>query len=375
MTLQINAQNYLINFEGTGESKTVSVVVVDNLTVGTNLTLNGSDILCLTFLSNIDPVWDIQSRLRIYPNPMVDNSTLEFLPPVAGDVMISICDITGKPIAQIHSYLENFRQSFRLSGLKNGFYLINIVGQRYRFSGKLISHGQSNGTIRIEKVISNTPAADVMHVKRDVKGVQNTIDMDYSPGEVLRFTGLAGEYSTVVEDVPISNKTITFNFTGVPTLTTSATIATSPSTATSGGLVTADGSLQVTGRGVCWSTAPSPTINDNLTSDGTGTGTFTSIITGLQPVTTYHVRAYATNSVGTAYGNERSFTTNPVVIATLTTTAVTSITPSTAVSGGNITDDGDGTITARGICWATTATPTISDNLTSNGTGERKFYR
>ena len=76
-----------------------------------------------------------------------------------------------------------------------------------------------------------------------------------------------------------------------------------------GGNVTYDGNDSVTARGVCWSTEPNPTIDDNYTFDGSGTGLFTSILTGLEQGTTYYVRAYATNNMGTAYGEEVSFTT------------------------------------------------------------------
>jgi len=81
--------------------------------------------------------------------------------------------------------------------------------------------------------------------------------------------------------------------------------------ATSGGTVTSDGNTTVTARGVCWSTSPNPTLSDSYTTDGTGLGAFTSSINGLTANTTYYVRAYATNSVGTVYGNEESFTTLP----------------------------------------------------------------
>jgi hypothetical protein len=81
-------------------------------------------------------------------------------------------------------------------------------------------------------------------------------------------------------------------------------------TATSGGTIGADGGSPVTARGVCWSTTTNPTTADSKTTDGTGTGTFTSTITGLASVTTYYVRSYATNSVGTTYGPEVSFTTS-----------------------------------------------------------------
>jgi len=97
--------------------------------------------------------------------------------------------------------------------------------------------------------------------------------------------------------------------TTTPTVTTTAVSDITQTTATSGGNVTSNGGASVTARGVCWSLTPSPTITDNLTTDGTGTGTFTSTISGLATSTTYYVRAYATNNVGTAYGNEVSFTT------------------------------------------------------------------
>jgi len=79
--------------------------------------------------------------------------------------------------------------------------------------------------------------------------------------------------------------------------------------ATSGGNVTSNGGANVTAKGVCWSTNTNPTINDNKTSNGNGIGTFTSELTGLNPNTLYYVRAYATNSEGTAYSSGISFTT------------------------------------------------------------------
>jgi len=79
--------------------------------------------------------------------------------------------------------------------------------------------------------------------------------------------------------------------------------------ASSGGNVTTDGGSSVTARGVCWGTAANPTITGSHTTDGSGIGTFTSSLTGLTANTTYHVRAYATNSTGTSYGNDLTFAT------------------------------------------------------------------
>jgi len=96
----------------------------------------------------------------------------------------------------------------------------------------------------------------------------------------------------------------------VPTLSsTTAASSITGTTSSNGGVISNDGGASVTARGVAWSTSTAPTISDSYTTDGTGTGTFTSSLTGLTPGTTYYVRAYATNSVGTAYGAEVSFTT------------------------------------------------------------------
>lgn len=157
----------------------------------------------------------------------------------------------------------------------------------------------------------------------------------------------------------------------VPTVTTTAVTGITGTTAVSGGNVTNDGGVGVTARGVCWSTTTGPTTADPKTADGTGSGVFASNITGLALGTTYYVRAYATNSVGTAYGLEVTFTT--LNIPTLTTTAVSSIAGTTATSGGTISSDGGAAVTVRGICWSTTTGPTTANSITTNGTGTGTF--
>jgi uncharacterized protein (TIGR02145 family) len=159
----------------------------------------------------------------------------------------------------------------------------------------------------------------------------------------------------------------------VPTLTTTAITNITTSSATSGGNIASDGGSAVISRGVCWGLTSNPTITGSHTNNGIGIGAFISSITGLTPNTLYYLRAYATNSIGTAYGNEISFRTNQVVIATLTTATITSITTTTAVSGGNITSDGGASVTARGVCWATTENPTVTGSHTSDGSGTGSF--
>jgi uncharacterized protein (TIGR02145 family) len=162
----------------------------------------------------------------------------------------------------------------------------------------------------------------------------------------------------------------------IPKLTTTAITAITTTSATSGGSITADGSAPITARGVVWSTTTNPTISlTTKTTDGTGTGSFPSSLSSLSPNTTYYVRAYATNSAGTGYGNEITFTTRTqVVLPTISTLSASSITTTTATTGGNVSFDGGATITSRGVVWSTSSAPTISlSTKTSDGSGTGSF--
>jgi len=97
-----------------------------------------------------------------------------------------------------------------------------------------------------------------------------------------------------------------------PTVSTTAISNVRETSAQGGGTVTDNGGATVTERGVCWSIAQDPSIANDCTNDGTGTGSFTSYLTGLSTFTTYYARAYATNSAGTSYGSQVSFTTSTV---------------------------------------------------------------
>ena len=157
-------------------------------------------------------------------------------------------------------------------------------------------------------------------------------------------TVYGGEITFTTEQIPDPES---------PIVTTADVTDITQTTAVSGGNVTDDGGAAVTARGVCWSTSQNPTISDNHTSDGNGTGSFTSNLTNLTANTTYYVRAYATNENGTSYGEQKSFTTlQNIELPTVTTADVTDITQNTAVSGGNVTDDGGAAVTARGVCWS-----------------------
>jgi hypothetical protein len=158
-----------------------------------------------------------------------------------------------------------------------------------------------------------------------------------------------------------------------PSLVTSEASNISYTTANCGGSISSDGGVSITQRGICWSTSSAPTTSSSKNQEGSGIGSFTSSITGLSPNTTYFVRAYAINTTGTFYGNEVTFKTTPLSAATITTTSVTNITTSSAISGGNVSLDGGSAVTHRGVCWSTSKMPTILNSRTTDGSGLGNF--
>lgn len=159
----------------------------------------------------------------------------------------------------------------------------------------------------------------------------------------------------------------------LPVLSTETISSITQNTAVCGGDITSDNGLEVTARGVCWSLKPNPIIIDSLTRNATGKGKFVSNLKNLLPDTTYYVRAYATNSDGTAYGLQVTFRTLKVTIPILSTTEVSNVTEIYVISGGNITSNGGTAITQRGVCWNTTGNPTVANSKTVDGTGDGKF--
>lgn len=100
-----------------------------------------------------------------------------------------------------------------------------------------------------------------------------------------------------------------------PTVTTVAITDKTYNSAVSGGTIVSDGGAAITAKGVCWNTTGSPTISGSKTNEGAGNAAYVSNLTGLLPNTTYYIRAYATNSAGTGYGNTDSFITPPAPVA------------------------------------------------------------
>lgn len=158
--------------------------------------------------------------------------------------------------------------------------------------------------------------------------------------------------------------------TAAPTVTTGAVTNITTTTATVAGNVTDDHGAAVSTRGICYAVTPNPTTANDKVASGSGEGPFSSNLTGLSPNTLYYARAYATNSVGTSYGSQTSFTTlqgTPEVITGL----ASSVTKNSATCAGEVVDDNGSAVTEAGIVYSINANPTIANNkvTTSSGVG------
>jgi hypothetical protein len=136
--------------------------------------------------------------------------------------------------------------------------------------------------------------------------------------------------------------------------------------ATSGGNISSDNGANLK-AGISWSTSPSPTTGNSKTIDRGSAGSYTSSMTGLRGNTTYYVRAYASNNVGTQYGNQLSFTTSPSVLPIFSGTNRVSFTGGVSAKiESTIATDGGASISEKGFCWSTSPNPTIADTLISS---------
>ena len=159
---------------------------------------------------------------------------------------------------------------------------------------------------------------------------------------------------------------------GLLVVTTTPVSDVTSNSAVCGGMVTATGGSAVTARGVCYGIAENPTISGAHTTNGTGTGEFTSNLTGLTAGATYYVRAYATNASCTAYGEQYTFVAAELPV--VTTGNISNLYVSTVNMTGNITSDGGYAVTSRGFCFSTSPNPTVSSTLkVTAGSGNGSF--
>ena len=207
---QIKAQDYMISFAGSGLSIMVDSVIVQNITQGTSLIVGtGYQLQLLGNLGILDPVSaNEDNTLLIYPNPSKEEVVLTFEASVKAKAYIELIELSGRQVAKTESYLAPGRQSFHISGLNSGIYAVQIKSDTYHYNGKIICQSASGNTPQISCIGQTSRQTG----KGKRKNTEAIVKMQYTTGDLLKFTGRSGNYATVNMDVPTTSKTITFTF-------------------------------------------------------------------------------------------------------------------------------------------------------------------
>ena len=311
----LNAQkgDLVLSYEAIGETTNASVplesVSIENHSQNCDTTLYGEEpYLFLSWPSAINEhslflKEGIMLKQNV-PNPFTTRTEFNLLIRENKDVIIQLYDIYGQVISDLKNTLSRGEHTFEVCTSRPGVYLLRATCNNITKSIKLISQIEGAGKNGISYLTVNT--------LQEFKFLAPDGNFSFQPGDQLIMKATAeGYFDETIFDNPMEDTNYVFNMQPAipPALTTSDITDITQTSATSGGNVTDDGGSEVTARGVCWSTTENPTIEDDHTEDGSGVGVFTSNLTGLSGQTTYYLRAYATNEVGTEYGNQISFTT------------------------------------------------------------------
>lgn len=215
----ILAQDYQISFAGSGAATTVTSVKVENLTQGTNLEMDGTNILHLVnSITGINEVTSNEDRkITFSPNPMNEFTRMQFFLPEDGEVFIGLFDIEGRCLFHTENYLSKGLQTYNIQGIETGFYMITVKSSRFSATGRFLGSGRKWGKARIEyeSTISAHLKDNISDIKEGdsiKKGVNDEVLMQYNTGDRLKFTATSGNYMTVLTGIPTESRLLTFNF-------------------------------------------------------------------------------------------------------------------------------------------------------------------
>ena len=318
LTSFVSGQTLMLKFAGrdslSQQSIALDSVFVKNATKDCDTIIYGSVpslSMNLPWSVGISNIKDFRSggfRLdQNYPNPFNGTTNVNIFKECNGQLNLKLFDGLGRKLAEYQNEFEKGSHILKISSSGYGLLVLQVSDHNFNQSIKIISTGRGQVENTIQYLGLN-PDAENSRLKSEV-----VPDFIFHWGDQMIYKIYAEGYKEkTLTDTPTSDRTYILNLSklDLPTVTTSSATNITTTTATLGGNVVSDGGYNVTIRGVCWGTTINPNVTGNHTLDGTGTGTFVSHITGLTEGTLYYVRAYATNSIGTAYGNEIQFGLN-----------------------------------------------------------------
>ena len=295
-------------------------VAITNLTKGWQETIYWPDTTLTmqngTGIANVETCHGASLQLsQNNPNPFTGTTEVNLMVTNEGTVALDIADINGRIVETwCTASLQPGSHQFRITLATAGTYVMTARQNGQTSSIKMVCNGGTDankmeytGVVMLNDYLPKS-------AKSNPRGATNN---PFTFGDQMEYVGYATincneAESQHITQVQETSQTFTLQFSEtqhqLPIVTTNTITSITTNSATCGGDVTSNGASSVTARGVCWSTSQNPTVSESYTTDGSGTGSFTSNITGLTTGTTYYVRAYATNSAGTSYGEQRSFT-------------------------------------------------------------------
>jgi uncharacterized protein (TIGR02145 family) len=206
----LNAQDYRISFTASDQGTPVTSVLVENLSQGTSLTVNGNDVLRL--LGVITEAEDggeaDESGIKFWPNPASVRSQMDFYLPEPGDIQILFINPAGKVVHRRDDNPGPGNHSYSIDVPGRGMYIVRIIHNTGSITGRFISNSVSKGSVKIEYL--GPSAGEKNNVS--AKGGRAETVMQYNEGDRLKFTGISGNNRTIITDVPVSDKSMEFGF-------------------------------------------------------------------------------------------------------------------------------------------------------------------
>ncbi len=203
----VYAQNYLLDFSASGAVSSIDSIQVSNLTQGTQLSIDGSDILNLTSPVGINTT-GTSNFTSVFPNPTSAKSIIRFSVTQACNADIKIFDISGKECASITQKLNTSgTYEFSLSNIPSGMYILKIDAGKQKFSHKIISASTSDSDIKLNYI--GQISTQITYTKSNVRA---TISMDYNDNDVIVLRSFSGKYITNDTIVPTENQSVDINF-------------------------------------------------------------------------------------------------------------------------------------------------------------------
>ena len=380
----VSAQTVTLTFSGRDTSNQyvqLYRVVITNLTKGWQETIYWPDTILTmqngTVINDVEMHGNGSLQLsQNTPNPFTGTTEVSLTVAEDGELMMDIVDVNGKTVGTHRMCPQPGTHQFSINLATAGTYVMTAYQNGQVSSIKMVCNEGGDGN----KIEYQGNCRDALHASasQSPDAPKHTTTYPFNIGDQMEYVGYAIINGTEAESQRISqpqvgSQIVTLQFTEtqyqLPIVTTNEVSNITPFSAVVGGTVIFDGDLTAFDKGVCYSVAAMPTVSDNCINVGQGTGSFSYNLTGLIGNTTYFVRAYATNSEVTVYGNEVVFTTLFATLPMVTTAGVSNITANASICGGNVINDGGAVVTGRGVCWSTSQNPTIADNHTADSSG------